>query len=244
MTATYQERPDRAGQHACHEDSQVQRGHNGSPPTVASTRARSVVLAAPTVRAPTLEEDARPVDDIGGRRSLPGISRQAHPDRRNRPDPRSVLIGDPAHRHPRSLHPRGAIAQLVEGDLRQLRLPGHATGAVRAGGQYIGPPALTGHLELGVPAGVADRGGQLQLEEPVRHRLPGQRAVRRVAVVREEPQSLRREFCVEPVPALAAGQGRARSRSVDRLPGQTFAERVNGCVEHAGAGVLRRQWHE
>ncbi|WP_158630537.1 hypothetical protein [Nocardioides daphniae] len=31
---------------------------------------------------------------------------------------------------------------------------------------------------------------------------------------------------------------------MDRLPEHSFAERINGCVEHAGRGVLRRQWHE
>lgn len=31
---------------------------------------------------------------------------------------------------------------------------------------------------------------------------------------------------------------------MDRLPRHSFAERINGCVEHTGRGVLRRQWHD
>lgn len=143
-----------------------------SPGAVTRAQARRLLAAASPPRTPVLVEGPQAVDDLGGA-GLPRIDGRGQADAGDCTDPGPVVVGHPAHSHPGGRHTRGAFAQVVEGDLSQLGLLGHTAGAVGARGQDIGTPSLASDLEVGEPAGVADRGCQLQLEQPVGDRLAG-----------------------------------------------------------------------
>ena len=148
-------KPDRAAQNAGDEGLEVDGvGDHSPPPMPGAGTGRSAIIFTAPVQAPGFAEDGGSVDDlgIGG----PWVGGQGDLNGGDGSDPWSVVVGDPTHRHTGGPHPRGALMQLVEGDLGQLRLPGHPPGAVGAGGQQVGAPAVAGYLELGVPAGLAD----------------------------------------------------------------------------------------
>ncbi len=175
--------------------------------------------------------------------------RGAHPDRGHRADPtrRSFVRGHPAHSDALVEVAVGACLDVVQGDRRQLCLPGHPLGAICRGRHHVrAPGAVLGrYFQRGEPPGCSDRARHLQLEHVVLPRFIRQFARRRPSrVVAEEPHAVLGDLRMKGPVALRAGELDPGAGLVDLCPVQLVPEVGKGGVEAAQVGVQRGERHE